>query len=260
MSPSAEKSRPVALVLGAARGIGRSIAVRLADDGFDLGLTARKRPRETEADARRAGSRVTVVLADLRDPRSAAHAVDAVVSELGRLDVLVHNAGWTLTKALRETTLEELEEVLSINFVSAYLATRAAVPHLAAAPAGSVVYVSSIHGSRGLPGHSAYAATKGALEALTRQLAVELADVAIRVNAVAPGLIEVERVRSSGWYRDGGHWSPLGRAGTPDEVAELVAFLASDNAAFITGQVVAIDGGLTAEMPLLPSGGTRQAP
>ncbi len=254
MSSIAEGSRPVAMVIGAARGIGQSVAIRLAKEGFDLGITARQLPTDTDAAARRSGSRVVSVLADLRSAQLAEDAVNTVAAEFGRLDVLVHNAGWTLTKSLQDTTLRELNDIMAINFVAAYIASRTAVPYLTESPVSSIVYVSSVHGSQGAPGHSAYGATKGALNALTRQLAVELATDGIRVNAVAPGLIEVDRVRRADWYRKGGHWNPLGRSGTTDEVAELVAFLATTKASFVTGQIINIDGGLSTEMSITLGG------
>lgn len=242
----------VALVTGARHGIGRGIALRLAAEGFDLGLTAEAPLDETAALVRKEGRRAVAVVADFRKPSAGAAVVEQVAGELGRLDVLVNNAGFTLTKPIEETSEQDLLDTFSINFFAAYLAARAAIPHMRANGAGVVVNVSSIHSRLGKTGHSAYAATKGAMNAWTRQLAIELAGEGIRVNAVLPGLIETERYFDNPDYTSekGGRLIPVGRPGTPADVAAAVAFLTRPEASFITGACLSVDGGSGAEMPI----------
>ncbi|HVL80364.1 MAG TPA: SDR family oxidoreductase [Actinomycetota bacterium] len=244
-------SRRVAVVTGAAIGIGRAIACRLAADGFDMGLTAEQPMDETVARCEKEGVRVVSRVADLTDPWAAEEVVDALVAELGRIDVLVNNAGVTISGPVGETSREQMEMMFAINVQAAWVAIRAAARHMRSGGGGSIVGVSSIHGSRGMGDHSVYAATKGAVDALTRQLAIELAQHAIRVNAVRPGLIETERYFDDPGYDTdrAGRAVPIGRVGTPADVAAAVSFLASPDAGFITGQVLGVDGGSEAEMP-----------
>jgi glucose 1-dehydrogenase len=244
-------STRVALVTGASQGIGAAIAKRLASDGFDLGLTAESPVDDTARAVEDAGRRVVTVTADFTDASTAAGVVEEVAEGLGRLDVLVNNAGWTLTKPLEDTTDDEFDAVMSINLKAGWVAARAAAPLMREAGGGSIVNVSSVHGIRGMRDHSVYAASKGAVDALTRQLAIELAPHRIRVNAVRPGLIEVERYFEDGTYTSekGGEAVPIGRPGKPADVAEAVSFLAGDRSGFITGHILDVDGGSAAAMP-----------
>ena len=240
----------VAVVTGAAYGIGAEIAVRLARDGFDLGLVAESEPATTADRVRDIGKRAQAIAADFRDPAAAAEVVTEAVRKLDGLDVLVNNAGVTMQKPFLETTPAELNDLLAINFVSAWLACRAAIPHMRERGGGSVVNVSSIHSLFGLSGHTAYASSKGALNALTRALAVEFAPDRIRVNAIAPGLVEVERYfRTPGYTTEKGDGLvPWPRIGKPADVAEFVGFLCSPAAEYVTGQVISVDGGSSALM------------
>ena len=243
---------PVAVVTGAAVGIGRAIARRLAAAGYRLALTAEVPLDDAVAELLGLGADVIAVAADFRDPATAAAVVEQAASHFGRLDVLVNNAGLTGGGRLADTPAEMLDTVLAINLKAPWLATQAAAPHLRAAGGGSIVNISSIHAGHGLPGNSAYGASKGGLEAMTRQLAVELAPDRIRVNAVAPGVVEVERYHDAGWYdrEVGNSLVPWPRVGVPDDVAAVVAFLADPASEFVTGQVIGVDGGMAAKLAL----------
>lgn len=242
----------MALVTGAAHGIGLAIAKRLATEGYDLGVTS-ERPLDPAVEAvSGAGRQAIAVSADFTDARRAAEVVQRVVDHFGRLDVLVNNAGLTRVIPLEEATDADFDELVSINLKAPWVAIQAAVGQMRQQGGGVIINVSSIQGSRGLPNHSIYAATKGGIDALTRQLAIELAPSRIRVNAVLPGVIEVERYRGMPGYSPelGAAAVPWGRAGSPSDVAAVVWFLASPQAEFITGQTIGVDGGSSALLSL----------
>lgn len=253
--------RLVALVTGAAQGIGLSIATRLAEDGYDLGLASWQALDTAVREVERANRRALPLIADFKDARRAAEIVQRVIDHFGRLDVLVNNAGLTMTNPIERATESDFDDVISINLKSPWMAIRAAVVQMREEGGGVIVNISSIHGSYGRADHSIYASSKGGLDALTRQLAIELAPSRIRVNAVVPGVIEVERYREEipDYSSEmGASWVPWLRVGQPGDVAALVSFLVSPAAEFITGQTIGVDGGTGALMALPPIPGNDE--
>jgi glucose 1-dehydrogenase len=178
--------------------------------------------------------------------------VDEALALLGGLDVLVNNAGVTRSRPFLETDETVYDEMLDLNMKGYFFCAQRALPNMLERGRGSIVNITSVHGSGGLPNHAAYAATKGAIIAFTRSLAIELAPRKIRVNAVGPGIIEVPRYFDIPNYTTefGNTLVPVGRVGTPADIGATVAFLASDAADFITGQTLYVDGGTTARMGL----------
>lgn len=238
----------VALVTGASRGIGRAIAAELAEEGYAVCINYLEHRKEAEAlaeDIRSRGSRAIVVQADVSD-RAAVEAMARAAEEaLGPVNLLVNNAGIAGQIQFQDITDEQWNRYLGVNLGGARNTIQAVLPHMLHEKAGCIVNISSIWGLRGASCEVAYACTKAAIVGLTRSLALELAPSHIRVNCVAPGVINTDMVQVLGQetLRELAQETPLGRLGTPEDIAHAVAFLASDKASFLTGQILAADGG-----------------
>jgi glucose 1-dehydrogenase/3-oxoacyl-[acyl-carrier protein] reductase len=251
-----------ALVTGAGMGIGQGCALALAREGAAVAVHYAHSvagAEETIARIRAGGGTALAIGGDLGRTAEARRVVDEAAAALGGLDILINNSGVTRTVDFADTTEEIYDEVFAINMRGMFFCTQQALPHLTASGHGAVVNLTSVHGFAGFPSYAAYAATKGAIIAFTRELAVELAPRKVRVNAIGPGLIEVPRYFDIPGYTTelGGSMVPWGRVGTPADVGAAALFLVSDAAEFVTGQVLYVDGGTTARMGLWWAEGGR---
>ena len=242
----------VAVVTGASRGLGRAIALALAEAGADVALAARaKRDLEdTGALVQRAGRRALVAPTDVASYAEVEALMGRAVRELGRLDIVVNNAGVAKVAPLAEMTPDDWRFMVDANLTGVFNGCRAAAPHLIAQKSGKVINVASVLGQVGLPGYTIYAATKGGVIAFTRALGVEWSRHGIQVNAIAPGWFATDMTDpafsdpkiNERLTRD----IPMRRIGRPEEIGPLAVYLASQASAFMTGQTIFLDGGHSA--------------
>lgn len=250
-------SPKVALVTGAARGIGLAVARRFLADGFRVALLDIEGELLAKSVAALANPDATLALiCDVSDANAVACAFAEIERRFGRLDVLVNNAGVAVFSPLMETSDADWSRVLAVNLTGPFLCTKAAVPLMRRHGGGAIVNITSISGLRASTLRSAYGSSKAGLAHLTKQLAVELAELGIRVNGVAPGPVDTamaKAVHSAEIRADYHDAIPLNRYGLEEELAEAVFFLCSDRASYITGQILAVDGGFDAAGIGLPT-------
>lgn len=252
-SPSGRLAGKACLVTGAGSGIGRATAIRFAAEGASVAV-ADIRPAAAEATAEEIGDGAIALAADVTSAESATAAVDSACAAFGGIDVVVNNAGVTIVGAVHELEEDDWERELATNLKSVYLVSKAAWPRLLDRGGGSIVNTASIAGLWAIPADAAYCASKAAVIMLTKCMALDGAGSRIRVNCVCPGYTQTPMI--DGYFQDqpdphqarrlaeGLH--PLGRLGRPDDIADAMVYLSSDEAAWVTGTALVVDGGLTA--------------
>jgi 3-oxoacyl-[acyl-carrier protein] reductase len=238
-----------ALVTGGSRGIGKAIGLRLARQGADVAFTFKgnaQAARDTAAEIEAIGRRALPIQADASDPESAETVGKSVLEAFGKVDILVNNAGVTRDDLIMRMSAEAWREVLETNLFGAFWMIKAVTRPMLKARGGRIVNITSVSGQAGQTGQANYSSAKAGLIGLTKATARELASRSITANAVAPGFVLTELTKDlpEALQAQINERTPLGRFGTTEEVADAVAFLVSDEAAYITGQVLAVDGGL----------------
>ena len=242
----------VALITGASSGIGRATALRFSAEGAKVGVTARRAERLESliSEVHAAGGTAYAIAADLTSEGDRQSLIEEFTGQHGNIDVLVNSAGIIDFGTIETTSLEDWQKMFDINVVSVFRLMQLALPHMLSNK-GNIVNVSSVNGSRQFPNLLAYNTSKSAVDQITRSAAIELAPKGIRVNSVNPGVTVTELHRQGGldeekysnFLEHSKTTHPIGRVGNPDEVAALIAFLGSDEAGFITGDTIYIDGG-----------------
>lgn len=247
-----ESSPPflVALVTGGSRGIGRAVALKLARQGVRVVVNALSRAAEAEevvAQIRAEGGQGLVALADVSVAEEVARLVQTALDNYGRVDILVNNAGIVRDQLLLRMSEEDWDRVLDVNLKGVFLCTKAVLRHMLRQRWGRIINISSISGVVGNPGQANYASAKAGLIALTKVAAKEVATRGITVNAIAPGYIDTDMTRglAESLKQEILSRIPAGHFGSPEDVAQAVAYLASEEAGYVTGQVLGVDGGMT---------------
>ncbi len=238
----------VALVTGASRGLGKAIAVQLASDGAQVVVnyaTSSDKAAEVVSTIQSGGGKALAMQADVSNLEEVEKMVDTIYEQFGKIDILVNNAGVTRDELLISMERKDWDKVISTNLGGLFNCTKAVAKYMMVQKSGRIINMSSVAGERGGRGQSNYAASKGAVNAFTRSVAMELARKKITVNAVAPGVVATEMSsevirRAQDIILDS---VALKRLGQPEEIAKVVAFLASDDSSYITGEIIRVDGG-----------------
>ncbi|MCK4348934.1 MAG: 3-oxoacyl-[acyl-carrier-protein] reductase [Thermoplasmatales archaeon] len=244
-----DKINKVALVTGSSRGIGRAIALELAKSGISIVINNHEDPQEgikvvNEID--KIGQRAIYLQADVSDPEQVKKMIEKIIEEFGRIDILINNAGITEDKMLENMDIDQWNRVIAVNLTGTFNCTKAVIKYMKIQGSGKIVNISSISAQTGNMGQSNYSASKGGIISFTKTVAKEYAKDGININAVAPGFIETKMLETipEKLMQKLLSQVPVRRLGKPEEVAKLVHFLASDDANYITGQVININGGL----------------
>lgn len=241
-----------AIVTGAGRGIGRVVALQLARDGARVVVNDchRRRAESVAKQIRREDGEAIAFQADVSSCNEVEAMLQAAVRTFNQVDILVNNAAITESVPFLELTEARWDRMMATNLKGAFLCAKAAASQMIEVGRGRIINISSVHGRRTVPTLAHYAASKGGLNSLTLGMALDLAPYGITVNAISPGTIEVERYFEGEWYdrERFSRYIPVGRVGTPNDVARVVVFLASDDSDFITGQIIYVDGGIIAQL------------
>jgi NAD(P)-dependent dehydrogenase (short-subunit alcohol dehydrogenase family) len=245
-----ELNGKIAIVTGASSGIGRAVALRFVKEGATIAAIARRKDRLAELENNEGGGHIHTFSADLTKEKETTDCVERVLKTLGQIDILVHAAGIIGSGTIENSTLAQWDAMMNINLRSIFHLSQLCLPSLIERK-GNIVSLSSVAGLRSFPGVLGYAVSKSGLDQFTRCAALELASKGVRVNAVNPGVVVTELHRSGGMNEEqyqaflerSKTTHPLGRVGTAEEVADLILFLASDRAGWITGGTFSIDGG-----------------
>ena len=248
-----------ALVTGGGGGIGSAIVMRLAEEGAAVGVLDRRGDAAADVAARveAAGGRALALVAEITDPDSVAAALAQMTDAIGAPDVLVNNAAWAAKGDLESTALADWQAELQIDLDGQFVCAKAVLPGMVARGAGAIVNIGSVNGLMAL-GNPAYSAAKAGLLSLTQSLALEYGPRGVRTNMVSPGTVEtdietwrIRREKNPGIFDQLARWYPVGRVGQPEDIAAAVAFVAADEAGFVNGANLVVDGGLTAGLPVM---------